>query len=196
MIVMCKAMQQAKALLITGTGFSSESMRLATHHALDVARQCGTAVILDLDFRPVLWGLTEKGAGESRYESCQKVTAHYQKIVPKCDLIVGTEEEVLIAGGGDDLEQAMKNIRQLVDAPIILKRGEKGCEIHLSGDQSPISGQSFPITVLNVLGAGDAFMSGFLSGWLRQEPWETCAQYANACGAVVVTRHGLFACHS
>ena len=44
--------------------------------------------------------------------------------------------------------------------------------------------------MLNVLGAGDAFMSGFLSGWLRQMPLDTCAQYANACGALAVTRHG------
>ena len=40
------------------------------------------------------------------------------------------------------------------------------------------------------LGAGDAFMSGLLRGWLREEPWERCCQYANACGAMVVSRHG------
>jgi 5-dehydro-2-deoxygluconokinase len=36
--------------------------------------------------------------------------------------------------------------------------------------------------VLNVLGAGDAFASGFLAGWLRDEPLEVCARTANACG--------------
>ena len=33
-----------------------------------------------------------------------------------------------------------------------------------------------------MLGAGDAFMSGFLRGWLRDEPLETCCAYANANG--------------
>ena len=39
-----------------------------------------------------------------------------------------------------------------------------------------------------MLGAGDAFMSGFLRGWLRDEPLETCCAYANASGAFAVSR--------
>ena len=46
------------------------------------------------------------------------------------------------------------------------------------------------VEVLNVLGAGDAFSAGFLSGWVRGEDYDACARYANACGALVVSRHG------
>ncbi len=46
------------------------------------------------------------------------------------------------------------------------------------------------VDVLNVLGAGDAFISGFLRGWLKDESYEKCCAYANACGALVVSRHG------
>ena len=41
-----------------------------------------------------------------------------------------------------------------------------------------------------MLGAGDAFSSGFMSGWVRGEDYDACARYANACGALVVSRHG------
>ena len=51
-----------------------------------------------------------------------------------------------------------------------------------------VQGPGFPVEVYNVLGAGDAFMSGFLRGWLRDEPLETCCAYANACGAFAVSR--------
>ena len=44
--------------------------------------------------------------------------------------------------------------------------------------------------MLNVLGAGDAFSAGFLSGWVRGEDYDACCRYANACGALVVSRHG------
>jgi 5-dehydro-2-deoxygluconokinase len=44
------------------------------------------------------------------------------------------------------------------------------------------------VEVFNVLGAGDAFMSGFLRGWLRGESLLTCATWANACGAFAVSR--------
>ena len=49
-------------------------------------------------------------------------------------------------------------------------------------------GPGFPVEVLNVLGAGDAFMSGFLRGYLKHEPLETCCAFANAAGAFAVSR--------
>jgi len=179
---------RAKALLMTGTGLSTESMRKASHRAIELANQCKTAVIIDLDYRPVLWGLTSKGLGEKRYQPSKSVTKHYQQVLPKCQLIVGTEEEVLIAGGVDDLNQALKNIHKLTNAPIVLKKGSEGCEIFL--EQKSIRGKAYPVKVFNVLGAGDAFMSGFLRGWLRGESWEMCATYSNVSGAIVVSRHG------
>ena len=41
-----------------------------------------------------------------------------------------------------------------------------------------------------MLGAGDAFMAGLLRGWVRDEPLQHSLRYANACGAIVVSRHG------
>jgi 5-dehydro-2-deoxygluconokinase len=40
-----------------------------------------------------------------------------------------------------------------------------------------------------VLGAGDAFLAGFFSGWLRGFDYDICCQRANASGALVVSRH-------
>src|SRR5918999_1423964 len=48
----------------------------------------------------------------------------------------------------------------------------------------------FRITVLNVLGAGDAFASGLIAGLRRGWPLERAVRLANATGAIVVTRHG------
>jgi len=181
---------QSKSLLVTGTGFSTESMRNTSFHALKMAKQCKTAVIFDLDFRPVLWNLLPQGDGETRYQSCQTVSNHYREVLPYCDLIIGTEEEVLIASGASSLDQAITHIRDLTKAPIVLKTGAQGCNIYVEDINNPIISQGFPVDVLNVLGAGDAFMSGLLRGWLQEEDWQTCARYANACGAIVVSRHG------
>ena len=40
-----------------------------------------------------------------------------------------------------------------------------------------------------MLGAGDGFLAGFLSGWLRGSDYSTCCRRANASGALVVSRH-------
>lgn len=184
------AIAQAKVLLITGTGLSTESMRETSHHAVDTARSVGTRVVFDLDYRPVLWKVTAKGDGETRYKTAEFVSQHYRDMLPKCDLIVGTEDEILIAGQSENLETALATIRGATSAAIVCKLGAKGCSIYLDDMNHPISVGAFPTTVLNVLGAGDAFISSFLRGLLRNADWETCAQYANASGAIVVSRHG------
>ena len=181
--------EKTKALLITGTGLSTPEMRETTNFAVDLAKEVNTAVIIDLDFRPVLWGLTERGDGEKRFFSSQEVTQHYQSILSKCDLIVGTEKEILIAGGHENLTSSLNAIQKFTQATIIVKKGVEGCDIYNNGIHTPISFPGFPVEVLNVIGAGDAFMSGLLRGWLRREKWEISAQYANAAGAIVVSRH-------
>ena len=186
--------KNAKALLITGTGLSTPSMREATRQAVKVAKESGCAVILDIDYRPVLWGLTDVGDGETRFVASKTVTQELQPFLAELDLIVGTEEEILIAGSEsyetETLESCLAAIRKQSSATVVLKRGEEGCEVFSPESSTPISARSFPIEVLNILGAGDAFMSGFLRGWLREKSLETCALYGNASGALVVTRHG------
>ena len=113
-------------------------------------------------------------------------------MLPDCDLIVGTEEEIMIASGADDALSALKAIRALSKATIVLKRGAMGCIVYdgeISDDlEDGIVGKGFPIEVYNVLGAGDAFMSGLLRGWLGGESLATAATWANACGAFAVSR--------
>ncbi|HHT9952748.1 TPA: 5-dehydro-2-deoxygluconokinase [Legionella pneumophila] len=183
-------LKNAKALLITGTGLSTESMKNTTLEVVHLARKAETTIVFDLDYRPVLWRLTVIGNGESRYCQNEYVTQVYQQVLPLCDLIVGTEEEICIAGGSNDIEVSLINIRQRTDAPIVVKLGEKGARVHFGADKGLLQAKSFPVEVLNVLGAGDGFMSGLLAGLLQGKSWEQAVTYANACGALVVTRHG------
>jgi len=184
----------SRALLITGTHFSSDNTYKTSMKAIEYAKASDTQVIVDIDYRPVLWGLTELGDGESRFVASNDVSQHLQTILPYCDVIVGTEEEIHIAGGTEDTITALSKIRQLTNSTIVLKLGPLGCTV-MTGD-IPDSTDNFKVIqgnqvdILNVLGAGDAFMSGFLRGYLRGESLEKSANYANASGALVVSRHG------
>ena len=184
--------RSAHAVLVTGTHFSKPHSDKAQRKAMRIARDTGGKVVFDIDYRPNLWGLAGHDAGDSRYIASDTVSAHLKTVLPECDLIVGTEEEVLIAAGADDLHSALRTIRSLSSAVIVLKRGPMGCIVYdgaIPDDlEDGIVGKGFPIEVYNVLGAGDAFMSGFLRGWLRGEPHATSATWANACGAFAVSR--------
>jgi 5-dehydro-2-deoxygluconokinase len=182
----------AGAIVVTGTHFSQENTAAAQKKAIRIAKANGRKVVFDVDYRPNLWGLLGHGAGESRYVRSQAVTELLKPILPDCDLIVGTEEELHIAGGSEDTVAAIRAIRAVSKATIVCKRGPMGCVVF--PDAIPdslddgVKGPGFPVEVYNVLGAGDAFMSGFLRGWLRNEALETCCAYANASGAFAVSR--------
>jgi 5-dehydro-2-deoxygluconokinase len=185
---------RSRALLITGTHFSTEHVARISNLALDHARRNGVRTVLDIDYRPVLWGLTARGDGETRYIRSDTVTAHLQRILPRFDLVIGTQEEFAIAGGSPDIMAALRAVREVTPATLVVKRGPLGCavidgEVPASLDDA-FNGEGVDVEVLNVLGAGDAFSAGFLSGWVRGEDYGRCTRYANACGALVVSRHG------
>ena len=182
----------AKAIVVTGTHFSKPGVEAMQRKAMRIAKAAGRRIAFDIDYRPNLWGLAGHAAGEERYIASERVSQHLSAILPDCDLIVGTEEEIRAAAGKEDVYEALLAIRAVSKATIVLKRGPMGCVVYEGPIPANIDGgkigKGFPIEVYNVLGAGDGFMSGLLRGWLRDEPWETTATWANACGAFAVSR--------
>ena len=81
----------AGALLLSGTHLSQPGTLRACEAAVDLASAAGTRVVLDIDYRPVLWGLTSPGLGEQRYVPSPAVSRQQQRVVPRCDQDVGTE---------------------------------------------------------------------------------------------------------
>lgn len=180
---------KAKYLQISGTGISTEAMRQTTRKAIEVAKSAKTKIILDCDFRPVLWKLCSAQDAQNRYVANAEVSQQYQSFLSDCDIIVGTDEELMIAGGSNDILDAINNIRAVTDASIVYKKGLEGSEVHLS-DGKIVHADTYPVEVLNTLGAGDAFMSGMLLGLIENQSWQQTLSYGNACGAIVSTRHG------
>ena len=184
----------AKALLVTGTPLSRPKARAACSKAIRAAKEAGTQVLFDLDYRPVFWGVASHEQGGEMFVASEEVTEVYRSVLPSCDLVVGTEEEIRIAGGSTEVIEALRSIRGISEATIVLKVGAMGAvvfpgEIPRNVDDG-VRVPGFLVEVFNSVGAGDAFMSGFLSGWLREEPLEECLRLGNACGAIVVSRHG------
>lgn len=189
-------LENARALFVTGTTLSREPSRSATRAAVRMVRAAGGRVVLDLDWRATLW---PEGPGGYAREMAA--------VFAECDLIVGTEDEFTAAAGAlgspaqptattydggaahaRDAADALEFVRARTKAALVLKRGAQGAEVH-DGD-TRFSAAPYPVEVLNVLGAGDGFASGLLLGWLSGWSWDRTLAYANAVGAIVVTRHG------
>jgi 5-dehydro-2-deoxygluconokinase len=183
----------ARALLVSGTHLSTDGVLEASLRALEYAQKHRLRRVLDIDYRPVLWGLTGKAAGEIRYVAAEEVTRRLQAVLPRFDLVIGTEEEFHIAGGHEDLNAALRRVRELTGAMLVVKLGGRGClvvegPVPASLDEAAVH-PGVEVEVLNVLGAGDAFAAGFLYGWLSGGDVGRCCALANLCGALVVSRH-------
>lgn len=185
---------QCRSLLVTGTHLSTPTVREASRRALELAGRHGALRVLDIDYRPVLWGLTGRGAGENRFVASDQVSAQLQEMLPLFEMLIGTEEEFQIAGGvAHDLIATLKKVRAITPAALVVKLGARGCAF-IPGPvperiEDALTVQGERVEVLNVLGAGDAFAAGLMTGFLKGEGFVEAARLANACGAIVVSRH-------
>ena len=167
----------ASLLVVTGTGLSHDPARCATLHGASMAKAAGNRVLVDIDYRPDQW--------RERADFAEQV----QQLLRRADLAVGTEEELAAATGLDDADAAAAKLLALGPSAFVLKRGAQGSRVYeAAGRHTDVA--PFSITVLNVLGAGDAFASGFIYGILQGWPLAKAARTGNATGAIVVTRHG------
>ena len=189
---------ESRLLLISGTGLSKEPSRSATIFAAERAKQFGTAVALDIDFRPDQW------------HDPRAFGVTIRSVLRLADVVIGTEDEINAAMLTDpaqinlthsqvsdarvsgDIEDAVKRLLALGPGVLLQKRGAEGARVHLqTGSQTErIDVPGFPVEVANILGAGDAFASGALYGFVQGWDWRRAARLGNACGAIVVTRHG------
>ncbi len=193
--VIAAPIADSRALVISGTGLSKEPSRSATIFAAELAKAAGTTVYLDIDFRPDQW------------HDLRAFGVTIRSILRLVDVAIGTEDEVKAAilseasqvtvkdlqvSGAEvqgDVQQAIRTLLGGGPQALAVKRGAHGATIHLANGEV-IDAPGFPVEIYNVLGAGDAFASGFIYGRLKGWDWYQSGRMGNAAGAIVVTRHG------
>ena len=92
-----------------------------------------------------------------------------------------------------NIESAIAALLELGPHVLAQKRGGDGSRMHVrsqEGQTTQIDVPGFRVEVNNILGAGDAFASGLLYGMVKGWDWYKAARLANACGAILVTKHG------
>jgi 5-dehydro-2-deoxygluconokinase len=168
---------RSRLVFVTGTGLSHEPARAATLAAAQRARQAGAPVVADIDYRPDQW------------PDANSFASHIRALLATATIAVGTEEEVAAASGAPDAASGAAALLACGPEAVVIKRGSRGATL-FQPSSAPIDVPSFHVDVLNVLGAGDAFASGFIAAYLDGRSLERAVRAGNACGAIIVTRHG------
>jgi 2-dehydro-3-deoxygluconokinase len=171
----------ARWLHLTGiTPALSGSARAATTRARDLARDAGATISLDVNLRRRLWSEDE-------------AAAVLGDLATGVDVVLGSPDELaLIAGVDSDapVEEVVNAVAQLGPSSVVAKLGSEGALGFESGGKAVLeSGFGVP-TVIDPVGAGDAFCAGFIAGRLDGVDLATALRMGNACGALAVAVSG------
>lgn len=174
------AVRETRIFWVTGTGLSEEPSRTATLAALAHRARSATTVF-DLDWRPMFWKDTAWKDPEA------SARAFYAEALRHTTVAVGNLDEVEIATGVREPHAAAEALLKAGVELAVVKQGPKGVlAVHRDGTSAEVP--PLPVTVLNGLGAGDAFGGSLCHGLLAGWDLERIMRHANAAGAIVASR--------
>ena len=167
----------AKALLVSGTALAESPSREAALKAVLLARQAGTPVILDIDYRAYNW------------KNADEISIYYSAVARQADIIMGSREEFdlterLVRPGMTD-EQSAAHWQGCCAKIVVIKHGMQGSTAYVEGGES-YSIKPFPVTARKGFGGGDGYGSGFLYGLFQGWDLQRCLEFGSAEASMMV----------
>ncbi|ARF59436.1 sugar kinase [Streptomyces gilvosporeus] len=161
----------------------------ASRHALQLARQQGALVCLDVNFRSRLW-------------TAERAAAVLREWVPSVDVLIASEDELSLclppaeqdaerAAQADPVAALAAQAAPLLArgvGEVVVKRGPAGATA-FTGDGS-LHRPARPVRAVDAVGAGDAFVAGYLSALLDGADLEERLERAVTTGAFAVASPG------
>jgi 2-dehydro-3-deoxygluconokinase len=166
----------AGVLHVTGiTPALSDSARAAVEHAVELARAAGVPVSFDLNYRSALWPPDRAAA------VCRELAA-------RADLVFAGDDEAELLGLAGDPSDLARGLADLGAGHAVVKLGERGAVAAVDGRVHVV--EPVPVRAVDPVGAGDAFVAGYLAETLAGRPVPERLATAAACGAFAVTVPG------
>lgn len=166
-----------KCLHLMGSTLSMSDAALQTgQRAVTMAKAAGAKFSFDPNLRPEL--MPPEQARDA-----------FAPFLAAADVLIPTSEELTLLTGTATLADAIETLRaEKPERLIIVTRGADGCTVYDESGQTDVPG--FAVEEVDPTGAGDCFDAGFLVRWLAGDALATAARWANACGALAVTKQG------
>jgi len=164
---------------------SQEPCRHAQFEAARRVRSNGGLISFDPNWRPSLW----HDRGEAREQ--------IWRMMELSDVVKVADEEWEFITGTSDFTKGARKIRDAGPQLVLQTRGKNGAAFDYGGGQGEVAGKE--VAAIDTLGAGDAFVAGFLAelalagsleGILNDGELTNALRFANACGALATQKAG------
>ncbi|GAA2939073.1 sugar kinase [Microbacterium luteolum] len=168
--------EEASLLHVTGiTPLLSSTARSAVLAAVERAREAGVTVSFDINYRSALTPAAVAGPV-------------LREVAERADIVFGGENEFTILYPDTSAAEAAALLRDAGCATTVLKQGPSGATVFV-GD-TVVAASGFLIDAIDTVGAGDAFVAGYLSALLEGLDIAAALHRANACGAMACLTPG------
>ena len=153
----------------------SESLREACFRCMQLCKEGGGKLSLDVNMRPKLWSV-----GEARNS--------LERTFKSIDILFASIEDVKTLYGLTEADSAAEKLRAFGVETVVIKLGDKGC--YVSSGNERFSCPGYRIRPIDTTGSGDAFDGAWITATL--EGWDLFerAKFANAVGALTATGFG------
>lgn len=164
---------------------SLDPCRSAQFEAARRVRANGGLVSFDPNWRPSLW------------DDLNLAHRLIWQMMPLCDIVKVADEEWEFVTGTSDFAAGAALIRAQGPRLVLQTRGKDGAAFDFGGGRGEVAG--LRVNALDTLGAGDAFVAGFLAevaragsleAVLNVEELNASLRFANACGALATQKAG------
>ncbi len=165
-------------LHVTGiTPALSGTARAAVRHAVAVARAAGVPVSVDVNYRAKLWHPDE-------------AAPVLRELVERADIVFAdrAEARLVLGSGTEGPTELAEALARLGPAEVVVKDGARGCAARVDGVAHRMP--ALAVTVVDPVGAGDAFVAGYLAERLAGGDVRERLRTAVAMGAYAVTVPG------
>jgi fructokinase len=175
------AFERGDWLCVSAFIFAQRSSREATFFAMQQAKMAGSLVCVDANIRVDMW------------DDELLLIPTTLEALKTADIAKMSEDELLLLTNTDSIEEGTKEVKQWPAKIKIITRAEKGAILLTEQSEFHIEGYNAP--VVDMTGAGDAFIAAFISKLMPLESWSDdqlieAVEFSNACGALVVGKKG------
>ena len=150
--------------------------------AIEIARAHGVPVSFDVNYRGLLWGPSE-------------AAAVLRELVKQVDVLFASEHEAAMLSATDnesqtqyDADDLAPKLADLGPSQVVIKRGARGCVALVEGVWHRL--EALRVELVDPVGAGDAFVGGYLAELVSGREADARLRTATAAGAFAVSVRG------
>ena len=151
--------------------FLQETLHKEIYEIVKLVKDCGATLSMDVQFDPAeTWEFD------------------YARILPLVDIFMPNEQELMALTGKDSVEKALDVVRPYINV-LVVKMGSKG-SLLVTKDGEKFLPAMLNRNVVDAIGAGDSFNSGFITAFVQGKDLEYCQYFGNLTGAINTTAAG------